>query len=273
MSVSPVTIVGNFLSPYVRKVLVCLQIKGVPYRIDPIVPFYGNDDFSKLSPLRRIPVLIDEGARGVQPGDEGPLVLTDSTVICEYLDERYPDPALLPRDPAARARARWLEEYSDSRMGDVFIWQLFNQVAIGPFVWGRPPDPAKLQRTLNQEIPAVMDYLETQVPASGFLFDALSLADIALCCPFRNAAIARFKPDATRWPKTAAYVARVLSQPAFAALKPFEDLCCRTPLPQHREALLAAGAPVTSTTYATATPRRGIMRIDDEPSPSGAAAT
>ena len=54
MSVSPVTIVGNFLSPYVRKVLVCLQIKGVPYRIDPIVPFYGNDDFSKLSPLRRI---------------------------------------------------------------------------------------------------------------------------------------------------------------------------------------------------------------------------
>ena len=41
-------IIGSYLSPYVRKVLVCLDIKGVAYEIDPIVPFYGNDEFARL---------------------------------------------------------------------------------------------------------------------------------------------------------------------------------------------------------------------------------
>ena len=36
------TVIGNYLSPYVRKVLVCLELKGIPYRIDPIAPFVGN---------------------------------------------------------------------------------------------------------------------------------------------------------------------------------------------------------------------------------------
>ena len=55
-----VRIIGNYLSPYVRKVLVCLHLKGIAYEIDPIVPFMGDDRFSALSPLRRIPVLIDD---------------------------------------------------------------------------------------------------------------------------------------------------------------------------------------------------------------------
>ena len=45
--------------------LVCLDLKGVPYEIDPIVPFLGDDRFSKLSPVRRIPVLID-GVRSTE---------------------------------------------------------------------------------------------------------------------------------------------------------------------------------------------------------------
>ena len=55
-------IIGSFLSPYVRKVLVVLDVKGLQYDIDPIVPFFGDDRFAKLSPLRRVPVLIDEGS-------------------------------------------------------------------------------------------------------------------------------------------------------------------------------------------------------------------
>jgi glutathione S-transferase len=66
-----VTIIGSYLSPYVRKVLVCLHVKGVPYQIDPIVPFFGDEQFTKLSPLRPIPVLVD-----------GDITLSDSTVIC-----------------------------------------------------------------------------------------------------------------------------------------------------------------------------------------------
>ena len=89
----PLTIIGSPLSPYVRKVLVCLELKGIPYRIDPIAPFVGNEEFSRLSPLRRIPVLLD-----------GDLVLNDSTVICEYLQDRFPEVPLYPADPVRRAK-------------------------------------------------------------------------------------------------------------------------------------------------------------------------
>ena len=95
----PTRIIGNYLSPYVRKVLVCLDLKAVAYEIDPIVPFMGDDRFSELSPLRRIPVLIDDR-----------VTLCDSSVICQYLEERYPQPLLYPLDIAERARAQWLEE-------------------------------------------------------------------------------------------------------------------------------------------------------------------
>src|SRR5262245_61498813 len=88
----PVQIIGNYMSPYVRKVLVFLDLKGIPYEIDPIIPFFGDDRFAKLSPVRRIPVLIDDL-----------VTLTDSSVICQYLEDRYPKPALFPADIAARA--------------------------------------------------------------------------------------------------------------------------------------------------------------------------
>jgi len=55
-----VQIIGSYLSPYVRKVLVFLDLKGIPYEIDPIVPFFGSDRFSQVSPIRRILVLLDE---------------------------------------------------------------------------------------------------------------------------------------------------------------------------------------------------------------------
>src|SRR5687768_17691255 len=107
-------IIGSYVSPYVRKVLACLALKGLDYEIDPITPFYGNDEFERLSPLRRIPILIEDD-----------FVLTDSSVICAWLDEAHPGRPLLPEGPRNRARARWLEEYADTRLGDVFIWGLF----------------------------------------------------------------------------------------------------------------------------------------------------
>jgi len=124
-----VRIIGSYISPYVRKVLVVLDMKGLSYEIDPIIPFMGDDRFSAVSPVRRIPVLMDDR-----------VTLADSSVICQYLEDRYPTPALLPADIGQRARARWLEEYADTRMGEVFIWRLFNQVMINPVLWGEPTD-------------------------------------------------------------------------------------------------------------------------------------
>jgi glutathione S-transferase len=244
------TIIGSYLSPYVRKVLVCLDLKGVPYEIDPIIPFMGDDRFSRLSPLRRIPVLLDDQ-----------VTLSDSSVICQYLEDRYPKPALFPEPIAHRARARWLEEFADSRMGEVFIWRLFNQVAIRPAIWGEKTDREALEKTLTEEVPHVLDYLESELPAEGFLFGAVSIADISIACIFRNAACARFSVDAARWPKTASFVDRVLGLEGFAKLRPFEDRLMRTPPAEHRAVLAEMGAPLTAETHGTPTPRRGLMSI------------
>jgi glutathione S-transferase len=247
---TPIHIIGSYMSPYVRKVLVCLDLKGLAYDIDPIVPFFGDDRFSQLSPLRRIPVLIDDR-----------VTLSDSSVICQYLEDRHPDPPLYPKDVAERARARWLEEYADSRMGDVFIWRLFNQVAIRPRVFGEPTDAAIVAQTLAVEIPGVLDYLETQVPREGFCFGSPGIADISIAAFFRNAAFARFQVDAGRWPATAAFVARVLALPSFQKLAVIEEKLARTPIAQQREVLREIGAPLSAETVGTDTPRRGIMPI------------
>lgn len=243
-------IIGSYLSPYVRKVLAVLHIKGLAYEIDPLIPFLGDDQFSAVSPLRRIPVLIDEA-----------VTLADSSVICQYLEDRYPQPPLYPAQIGARARARWLEEYADTRMGEVFIWQLFNQVAINPHVWGKKTDEEALAKTLSEEMPKILDYLETQLPRQGFCFGELSIADISVAAFFRNAAFVRYSVDAQRWPATAAFVERVLALECFAQLKSIEERMLRTPIPKHRAALLEMGVAVTAKSYATSTPRPGIMRI------------
>jgi glutathione S-transferase len=235
----------------VRKVLVVLGLKGIPYEIDPIVPFFGDDRFSRISPIRRVPVLIDDQ-----------VTLADSSVICQYLEDRYQQPAIYPTSIVERARARWLEEYSDSRMGEVFIWRLFNQVAIKPRVWGEQTDKSVVEKTLQEDVPDVLHYLDTQIPTNGFIFGSISIADISIACIFRNAGFAGFQLDAVRWPRTAAFVERVLKLDSFEKLRPIEERLRRTPIAEQRAALREMGAPVTTETYGTSVPRRGLMNID-----------
>lgn len=246
----PLLIVGSYLSPYVRKVLACLEIKGIAYEVDHLVPFFGNDRFSALSPLRRIPVLVD-----------GDLVLTDSSVICQYIEDLQPRPSLFPADIRDRARARWLEEFADTRMGDVFIWRLFNQIAIRPSVWGEKGDRELVDKTLKEDVPGVLDYLESEAPAEGFRFGALGLADIAPACFFRNAGWVRFQIDSAKWPRAAAWMGRTLASSPFARLAALEDAILRTPIAEQRDKLRSLGAPVSAETLAAASPRRGVMPV------------
>ncbi|GLQ47430.1 glutathione S-transferase [Dyella lipolytica] len=245
----PLTIIGNYVSPYVRKVLVCLDLKGIDYVIDPIAPFIGNDDFTRLSPLRRVPVLID-----------GALVLNDSSVICQYLEDKHPTPSLYPADIGDRAKARWLEEYADTHLADVLVWRLFYQLAIRRHVFGETTDERVVQRAREVEIPAALDYLETQLPADGFIFGDLSIADISIACYFRTASFVRYAVDAERWPRVAALVQRVQGLPSFQKLARLEDSMLRIPLAQQRDALAAAGAPLTRETMGCDTPQHGLPR-------------
>lgn len=243
-------VIGSFVSPYVRKVLACLELKGIEYEIDPITPFFGNDEFAALSPLRRIPVVID-----------GDVVLSDSSVICAYIDEISPDPPLLPCAPADRARARWFEEYADTRLGDVFIWGLFYPRFVAPMVWGEPVDEGRIERTLSQDIPRELDYLERQLPQQGYIAGDFGLADIAVASFFRNAFHVGFAIDANRWPRTAAFVTRALAQPVFENLLTYEKIQLGTSIAGRRQALIEAGARLTAETLGERTPRRGIMKL------------
>jgi glutathione S-transferase len=243
-------IIGSFVSPYVRKVLACIHLKGLSYEIDPITPFFGNDEFRRLSPLCRIPVLID-----------GDFAISDSSVICAYLDEAYPARPLLPADPKDRARARWLEEFADTRLGDLFIWGLFYQKVVHPIVWGEPGDQQRIAKVLAEDAPAALDYLEGELPEAGWLFGEFGLADIAVASFFRNAAYAGFEPDAERWPRVAGFVERALAHEAFASTLPFEDIQRSVDIKGRRQALLDAGAPLTADTVGTPLPRKGMMRL------------
>ena len=243
-------IIGSFVSPYVRKVLACIHLKGLSYEIDPITPFFGSDEFRRLSPLCRIPVLID-----------GDFSTSDSSVICEYLDEAYPGRPLLPADPKDRARARWLEEFADTRLGDLFIWGLFYQKVVHPLVWGEPGDQQRIAKVLAEDAPAALDYLEGELPADGWIFGDFGLADIAVATFFRKAGYAGFEPDADSWPKVARLVGRALGHEAFASTKPFEDIQRAVDIKGRRQALLDAGAPLTDETLGTGTPRKGMMRL------------
>ena len=243
-------IIGSFVSPYVRKVLACMNLKGLAYEVDPITPFFGNDEFERLSPLRRIPVLID-----------GDFSVSDSTVICAYLDDAYPERPLLPADPKERARALWFEEYADSRLGDVFIWGFFYPKVVHQMVWGEPGDELRVRKMLSEDVPRELDYLERELPGNGFLFGDIGLADISIASFFLNAAYGGFEPDADRWPRTAAFVERALAHPSIASLLPFENVQRSVEIKRRRQALLNAGAPLTEETLGERAPRKGVMRL------------
>ena len=64
----------------------------------------------------------------------------------------------------------------------------------------------------------MLDYLEAQVPAEGFLFGDITLADLCLLSPFVNAAYAGYEVDPARWPRFVSFMQRVKSDPVVGAL-------------------------------------------------------
>lgn len=190
-------LIGVHLSPFVRKVAVALTVKGVEYEQEVVVPGMAPPEFVEISPLNKIPVLVD-----------GDFTLPDSSVICEYLEEKFPSPPMLPAGLEARAQARFLEEYADTRLLE-FASIPFIENFVNPNIRNIEPDTARVQEVVETKLPAVMDYLESRVPREGFLFGEFCTADMALLSPMVNAAIGGYEPDASRWPKYAAFLERV----------------------------------------------------------------
>lgn len=185
------------MSPFVRKVAVVLAAKGVEYENEIVIPGVQPPEFTAISPLNKIPVLVD-----------GDLTVPDSSVICEYLNEKYPEPPLLPDDLAERARARFLEEYADTKLIEVLSIP-FLENFIGPRLRGTEPDQARIRKAEEELIPPVLDYVESRLPDDGFLFGRFCTVDVSLMTHTVNAEVGNYSIDPARWPKYAAYIARV----------------------------------------------------------------
>lgn len=151
--------------PYSQKVRVVMAEKDLEY--EPVlVDLRKNEqrapDFLKLNLYGKVPVLIDED-----------IVIYDSTIINEYLEDEYPAPDLMPEDSAGSARVRLLEDFCDNS----FIPPTLIILA----ELARPQaerDNEKVKR-FQGEIARVLGHLEAQLEGKSFLVGDFSLADCA----------------------------------------------------------------------------------------------
>jgi glutathione S-transferase len=201
-----IKIYGVHGSPFVRKVFVALDIKNIPYETVPQMPFSGDQEYLKINPLGKVPTLVD-----------GDLILGDSKVICRYLESAYPEPALYPQDIGQRAMADWYEDLCGGAVSEMAAG-IFFQRFMRPFAFKQEPDEELVAKIINDRLPPMLDYLEGQVPADGFVFGEFSMADMCIASPFFNAAYAGYEVDGSKWPALAGLIANVKAMPPVQAV-------------------------------------------------------
>jgi glutathione S-transferase len=201
-----ITLHGVSASPFVRKVMAVLAIKNLPYEHILQMPFSQDKEYEKINPLGKVPTLQD-----------GDLTVCDSKVICRYLEQAYPEVPVYPHDIAGRTMADWYEELGGSRVAELAAG-IFFQRFMRPMAFKQEPDEELVAKIINKQLPPVLDYMESQVPAEGFIYGDMGVADIALVSPFVNAGYAGYDIDPGRWPKFAAFAIRVRSHEVMAAL-------------------------------------------------------
>lgn len=96
---------GGLASPYVARVVMFANLKGIDLPLEPAPGGMGSDEYRGINPTGKIPSL--------EAGDQ---CIAESEVICEYLECVYPEPALIPGDALGQAQTRMI-----SRMTDLYI--------------------------------------------------------------------------------------------------------------------------------------------------------
>ena len=201
-----IKVYGVHGSPFVRKVFIALEFKGLEYEIVQQMPFSGDEEYLKINPLAKVPTLVD-----------GDLTLGDSKVICRYLENAYPDPAIYPASVQDRARTDWFEELCGNQIAELAAG-IFFQRFMRPFAFKQEPDEELVGKIIDEKLPPMLDYLEGELPSDGFMFGDFSIADLSIVSPFINASYARYEVDDARWPAVAGLIARVRAQPNVAAI-------------------------------------------------------
>ncbi|WP_449256183.1 glutathione S-transferase family protein [Bosea sp. (in: a-proteobacteria)] len=203
-----ITLYSGPLSLFARKVEIALREKGLAFeRV--MVPFNQTTGYDPkhpevlaLNPKGQVPVLSDCG-----------LVLYDSTVINEYLDEAYPEPPLMPDSPVDRARCRLDELYADEIMLQ----------ALKPLMHRTTPPAPDRDRRIAREADALIaeealaghyEVLEQKLAGRDFFGGRLSIADIALFMSVLFS-LRLGGPPLDGHPALSAWFARLRQRPAF----------------------------------------------------------
>jgi glutathione S-transferase len=203
---------GIPLSPFVRKTRVALELKGLDYEVVDIFPGTKTAEYLAISPLGKIPAF-----------EDGDVVICDSNVIVEYLEEKYPETPVRPTNIADRAKSRWLEEYGGSMLFTPCAGDIFMERMTKPFMTNEPTDESVVENSINNKIPPLFDYVESQLPAEGFIFGELGVADIAIATALINATYADFEVDSQKWPKLAAHLNLVKAHPVLVKCRQAEE--------------------------------------------------
>jgi glutathione S-transferase len=206
------TVLGGNVSPFVRKVRVFLAEKGLDYELQQINPFTPPDGWREISPLGKVPAFKD-----------GDRIVNDSSVICAYVERRFPETPLYPSDAYDYARALWFEEFADGGIVAIGATKIFFPLVLKPLFAGKaeadPADEAAADKAFREELAPLIDYLERELGEREFLVAGrLSIGDVAIASPFVNLRHAGVALDRKRWPRLRAYLDRMHARPAFAKL-------------------------------------------------------
>ena len=188
------------LSPYVQKVKIALIEKGIPFEAaTPDFLSGGDAAFLAASPRREVPALVD-----------GDATVYDSSIILEYIEDKWPTPPLLPETPIERARARTLEEICDTQY-EAVNWGLFEVRIFGR---AKGDLAAAMIARAGKQVAALNAYLDRALGgAEWFNGKQFGWADLSVV-PHVNAAagVNGFPPPASSG--LARWLDRVLERPS-----------------------------------------------------------
>jgi glutathione S-transferase len=193
------------LSPYAQKVKIALAEKGIPFATHLPEGFgsgaVADHGFTAGNERHEVPVLVD-----------GDVHIVDSTIILEYLEEKWPTPPMLPKDPAERARARMIEEVMDTQY-EAINWGLLE---IEGFKRANGALRAQLLARAAEQTAKLQGWLERQLSGRRwFTGETFGWADAAVV-PHLNTSAARGNAPKSGSP-LADWLARANDRPSVAA--------------------------------------------------------
>ena len=207
------------LSPFCRKVRLVLGEKKLEVELVEEKYWDASMDFLRMNPAGKVPVLkIDN------------LVLSESTAICEYLDEKYRDPSLMPRDSAARAEVRRLVGWFDDKFHREVTENLLYERVNKKLTKQGYPDSTNVKAGAKA-IKYHLDYMDWLLDQRRWLAgDSMTLADFAAAAQLSSLDYIS-DVDWTRSKNVHEWYAKVKSRPAFRSI--LADHVPGFPPPQH----------------------------------------